>query len=689
MELSFSDSVVVECLPGYSFTGYNDPQDTITRITGLFDGSLSAFSACRPISCGPPPLVHNAAEAPDATHEFVYGDQAKYSCKDGYTLDGTSMGSKTLEIGCPATGLWEAPMHCQPVHCGSPPGIKDGSVDQVEIVYPGEVSYHCNSGYSFDPFEVAKTSFVRKCLASGEFESVPFGYRSETGEVQCHKVTCGQPPAVAEAEHVEGERSFGETATYHCKDGYSLDGTSGGHTSWSILCTENGQFAAGVIAAESCQRIGFSVAGSVLEGRTMHALAGAKVTLSLGDLSFETTATTDDMGIFSADKVPSGQVTMKVEKAGYVAKEKLITLQDHVMSGEAADMALSPELPPDAYQIKLAWDPPAGGQYVQAYTNEECEGSMIANVSDDRPIGVLENKGACEHTCTSNPDCSYFLYKECPDCITKYTCVTFTNCERRITTQDGSPVIYKKEPLPDMDAELEFGDRLACVSDHRTTNVECNGMRAILDFADSQPYSEVTSILDVTSACADKATGECLLKYSVTNFGKNPVLSASGSHVEVYQGRTLKASFKAADAVAGSDAGIIDGSKWEIFVLDGKTGEITPMGKVTTCVPVPKFTVYYEPIPSGRKMGNYWCNPKPGEKKRDNELTNVAGTEPVGPLQSKEACACECQKLKDCSYFLYKFDPRERKPYRCVTWGHCDNPEWSARLKSSWIYAIG
>lgn len=341
------------CLDGYSFSGKNDPAAKTLRIACLSDGSLSPHTSCQPVECGVAPFdkVQHVSQAPPPSRRFVFGEKAEFTCQEGYTLDGTSGGEKTIEISCTASGIWTEPEHCQPVHCGAPPPIANGSVDTNEAAYPSAATYRCHEGYSFELGDPLAQVLSRSCLSSGEFAAVPVGYANEGGMLECKEVFCGEPPTYPHAKHEPGIRHFLDIVSYTCEPGYSTDGTLRGITSWSVHCAQTGHFSPS--DAESCQVIGFNVEGIISDSTNMRPLRNAQVTVTQG--SFSKLLTTNRMGVYSADGVPTGEVTIKATMTGFIENEKTLSLEDHVMSGGMADLVLSPVLPADGYRISVTW----------------------------------------------------------------------------------------------------------------------------------------------------------------------------------------------------------------------------------------------------------------------------------------------------------------------------------------------
>merc|ERR1719443_2106044 len=169
-------------------------------------------------------------------------DSVKYTCKEGYSTDGTfTPESISFTINCEAGGVWsrtvQSDKECRPVKCDSfqLPAVPFTHVrDELENFYefPESVGFKCWNGYTLNGEAGGPKLFDIKCAADGEFEEV---------EKHCRKITCGRPPSHKKSTRAT-ERSifFGESATYHCDDGYTIDGSGSSTGVYVGVCKDDG-----------------------------------------------------------------------------------------------------------------------------------------------------------------------------------------------------------------------------------------------------------------------------------------------------------------------------------------------------------------------------------------------------------------------------------------------------------------
>eukprot|EP00746_Dinoflagellata_sp_MGD_P138404 gnl/MRDRNA2_/MRDRNA2_72053_c0_seq1.p1 gnl/MRDRNA2_/MRDRNA2_72053_c0~~gnl/MRDRNA2_/MRDRNA2_72053_c0_seq1.p1 ORF type:complete len:2101 (+),score=429.94 gnl/MRDRNA2_/MRDRNA2_72053_c0_seq1:113-6415(+) len=147
------------------------------------------------------------------------------SCPSGHFQDAKPDGEKT----------------CFPVQCAlEVPNLEHGTAKRSEgksgaVAFPETLKFECEEGYSTDatPTE-ARRSFQIACLATGEL----------TEMFQCRAVSCGAPsilPFTKGPADMLKSIDYGETANYKCLEGYTLDGTAGGETTFDTKCNPNGK----------------------------------------------------------------------------------------------------------------------------------------------------------------------------------------------------------------------------------------------------------------------------------------------------------------------------------------------------------------------------------------------------------------------------------------------------------------
>jgi len=177
--LRFPEQVQIECAEGYSIDGTNEGDRKSFHIECGPEGELTPASPCVPIECGFAPVVLLTSAAPPPQQAFVFGQVASYTCEEGSSSDGTPNGERTKIAPCLADGTFPAVTHCMPLDCGSPPPIQKGTVDAIEVFFPGSTTYTCDAGYTLNNDRPAEVSYERQCLATGQFAEIPPGVLEE------------------------------------------------------------------------------------------------------------------------------------------------------------------------------------------------------------------------------------------------------------------------------------------------------------------------------------------------------------------------------------------------------------------------------------------------------------------------------------------------------------------------------
>ncbi|CAG5134438.1 unnamed protein product, partial [Candidula unifasciata] len=172
---------------------------------------------CANVFCTPPPAVANAIMEGD---KFGTGDAIFYTCGEGYHLYGD------FTRVCQPDGSWsnEAP-ECLPVNCPEPDGIDYGWFLGESGVYTARITYECEEGYEL------VGSHERFCQANATWSG---------SDPECRRVSCGTPPAIANAVMDQTENLlFTDAVSYSCLEGYTelgLDTTTClSNRSWSFI----------------------------------------------------------------------------------------------------------------------------------------------------------------------------------------------------------------------------------------------------------------------------------------------------------------------------------------------------------------------------------------------------------------------------------------------------------------------
>ena len=165
-------------------------------------------------SSGPPVCNAIMCEAPDTIQhgridykDLKLGSVVRYMCNDGYTLVGTEVRrclSSLLYSG-------EEPV-CQPVECGEPDRVDNGTRVYTGTRFQSTVTYSCNTGY------ILIGDKTRTCQADKAW--------SAQAPV-CDKVQCDKPSKVISNGRMIGDDfSYDSVIEYVCEAGYFIDGPS-------------------------------------------------------------------------------------------------------------------------------------------------------------------------------------------------------------------------------------------------------------------------------------------------------------------------------------------------------------------------------------------------------------------------------------------------------------------------------
>ena len=156
------------------------------------------------IDCGfPGEPEDGSVDASETTFRSI----ARYSCDDGYELEGSSTRQ------CGSNSLWSGSVPtCAPVDCGDPGEPENGESVVFETTFKSVVRYRCFRGYELTGNE------LRACQSSGQWSgSLP----------QCEPEDCGDPGTPSNGDvSLSASTKLGSIATYTCDTGYNLVGSS-------------------------------------------------------------------------------------------------------------------------------------------------------------------------------------------------------------------------------------------------------------------------------------------------------------------------------------------------------------------------------------------------------------------------------------------------------------------------------
>uniref|UniRef100_H2Z7B2 Sushi domain-containing protein n=1 Tax=Ciona savignyi TaxID=51511 RepID=H2Z7B2_CIOSA len=192
----------------------------------------SAEPTCTGVTCPVPPSIANGRFAPRTLRVYGAGVEIRYFCNSGYTLRGPAL------LTCLNTENWSSdPPTCEEkmfhfcstgISCNRPGLPHRGSLDdggKTTWVVGDIVTYSCDGGYALLGQRRAR------CMDTGQWSSQP---------PTCRVVTCEEPLSPAHGSFsplsVSGPRGYNDAVTYHCYDGFILEGAS------SAVCQQNGEW---------------------------------------------------------------------------------------------------------------------------------------------------------------------------------------------------------------------------------------------------------------------------------------------------------------------------------------------------------------------------------------------------------------------------------------------------------------
>ena len=206
--LEFTSVARYQCNDGYSI------QDYYSELECIEDGTWdNEPPVCEPVDCGVPDTLMNGIGRAEQT---TFGSVASYQCNTGYTLVGTS--TRT----CQADTTWggDVPV-CNPISCGIPPSVTDGSYVGNELTFDQTITYVCNDGF------ILAGARDSTCRANGQWSGQP---------PTCVRRECNVPPSISNGFFQEGGYVFGDNLRYDCTIGYEMAGND------TIECIASGDW---------------------------------------------------------------------------------------------------------------------------------------------------------------------------------------------------------------------------------------------------------------------------------------------------------------------------------------------------------------------------------------------------------------------------------------------------------------
>jgi hypothetical protein len=244
--LTFTEKVKYTCDTGHTVDGTAEGDKTFHTTCQATSRYSQGFD-CKPVSCGEPKRVANAARPAGA---LKYGQVVKYKCFNGYTLDGDPDSKAEFSTKCQANGKLDAVIKpCKAKVCGHAPSLINvlhATVHDIgHVTYPNVVKITCRDGFTKDGVKGGPSDFVIKCGANGEFDS--------HAHFKCAPVQCGKLPSMANAtlrkildstgKAVQsGVLAYSQKAIYDCKPGFTAGGGFKSIQEVHAECSSAGQF---------------------------------------------------------------------------------------------------------------------------------------------------------------------------------------------------------------------------------------------------------------------------------------------------------------------------------------------------------------------------------------------------------------------------------------------------------------
>ncbi|XP_006809694.1 sushi, von Willebrand factor type A, EGF and pentraxin domain-containing protein 1-like [Neolamprologus brichardi] len=199
LDLNFLHGTLIEyrCHHGYDLTSQ-------VRLVCQEDGGWNGTApSCVPAECQIPPSPDHGWM--NVTHGSL-GTTLTYTCDEGYELKGEPVRQ------CVSGRVWttDAPV-CQPVSCGDPGAVDNGTTQGGDFVYPEVLHFQCNPGF------VLKGSSTIACQADGKWTGL---------KPQCEPVSCGPPKIPGDITFKGTEFTYNNKIELSCQPGFILNGRS-------------------------------------------------------------------------------------------------------------------------------------------------------------------------------------------------------------------------------------------------------------------------------------------------------------------------------------------------------------------------------------------------------------------------------------------------------------------------------
>merc|ERR1719191_1859568 len=238
--LVFPGVAEYKCDNGHTLTGQADAPKTF-NVYCTSTGQVSAYpKGCKKIQCPVVPSVKYSRRS--KTGPVDVGDKVEIECDECYTTTGEADGPVSFSVKCEESGLFTDPEICSIVMCQPGKKAKYSTVTpNLHFFTCGQMQEHfCEVGFTTDGKPDGPSGWVTKCGTDGKM-------RADTAEdLKCKRIECPAPKATKNAKPKEAKKhEYLETATWECKDGYSITGLADGGKEFDMVCLADGTYGAG------------------------------------------------------------------------------------------------------------------------------------------------------------------------------------------------------------------------------------------------------------------------------------------------------------------------------------------------------------------------------------------------------------------------------------------------------------
>jgi hypothetical protein len=435
--------------------------------------------------------------------------------------------------------------------------------DHNSVDFEEEAKYECDSGYTLNAIPQGETSFTQTCQADGLLSAAKV----------CEPVVCGNAPILVNSKSsIGGTIHFGQTLTYECNVGYTLDGSSDGLNEFTVPCLEDGSFQ---LPDSTCSPVAV----------TIPEVSNAELFKYAGSLVSEmdtapTAATYPDTFTYKC-------------KSGYTLNGKAsgATKFSTAVNSEAV---LTPLLPSGClaitYSIRAITRNAPDASYLDGVTVKIKNTDFTATSSN----GHFSFPGVAAGSYTFTYHVNGFIDGEKVINITKdiATGGAADISMSPVLAANAWRAVLKWGVAPrDLDTYGTWGSYKSCW--YQKTQ-QGNGMSMRLEHDDTNSYGPETLHIEDVGSCTGGATF-CDIKYAVNDYTETGIMGQTDVEITLYNADRIAGTWKIADCQSTVSSNEF---WWDVFILDGMTNELKwncnqgPIPVPTTTTTTPYSGVY-------------------------------------------------------------------------------------------------